>query len=130
MLVSQKFYEKDFIDETSSKEAYLKACTWVAKNILAKTSKVEASKVTWKIYNVTKDLPTFRLELFVSYEEEEVSTQMCSVCKELHSSFFINENFNCDRCNKEAYRKKINTKLTTGCTWFKEQLSKMLESYN
>lgn len=129
MNISQKFYEKEFSND-SPKQAYLDACEWIAKNILSKSSKVEVTKIAWRIVKTSKDFPTFRLELFVAYDEEEVSSNVCSVCKELHSAFFVNEEYNCTRCNKEAYRKKLKTKLDTGCTWFNELISKMLEKYN
>lgn len=130
MYVSQIFYSRDFVNK-DAKKAYLKACEWVAKNVLSKTSKVEVSKVTWRISRVSSEsLPTFKLELFVTYDESEVSDRMCSVCKELHASFFINEDFNCSRCNKEAYRKKIKSKLDIGSSYFKEQIRQVLEKYN
>ena len=130
MNVSQQFFSKDFADDVP-KEAYLKACAWVAKVVLSKSSKVEVSNLTWKISPVSKtDLPTYRLELFVTYDEEDVNSSMCEVCKQLHSSFFSNNEFNCSKCNKEAYRKREQQKLDVGCGWYNETISKMLNEYN
>lgn len=130
MQVSQQFYEKEFLDENSKKQAYLKTCEWVAKNLLSKTSKVEVSKITWRITDAEKDLPTYKLELFVTYDEDEINNNMCEVCKQMHSAFYSNKTYTCGNCNKDAYRKKMQQKLDTGCGWFKEQVSKVLDSYN
>ena len=130
MLVSEKFYQKDFVDEISSKAAYLKACEWVAKNILSKTSQVEVTKVSWRIFKVEKaGLPTFRLELYTTYEEDEINNQVCNTCKEVHSSFYMNSECNCGRCNKEAYRRKIKSKLSIGSGYFKEKLDRTLDKF-
>ena len=121
MICIQKFYERDFKDE-DSKKAYLKASKFVASNVISKGSKVEVSKVTWDIVRVEGDLPTFRLTLYYKFDDTEFMKKSCDVCKEFHKSFFINENFNCSRCNKVGYEKQLEQKLLIGSEYFRKLL--------
>ena len=117
----KKFYERDFKSD-DSKKAYLKACKFVASNIISKGSKVEVSKVTWDVVRVEGDLPTFRLTLYYKFDDKEFMKQTCDACKKFHKSFFINENFNCNRCNKVGYEKNIEQKLLIGTDYFRKLL--------
>ena len=121
----QKFYERAFRDE-DPKKAYLKASKSVASNIISKGSKVEVSKVTWDVVRVEGDLPTFRLTLYYKFDDTEFMKQTCEACKQFHKSFFINENFNCSRCNKVGYEKNIEQKLLIGAEHFKKKLDNEL----
>ena len=95
MICIKPFYEREF-KAKKSKDAYLKACKFVASNIISASSKVEVSKVTWDIVRVSNDddLPTFRLTLYYKFDDTEFMKQTCEACKQFHKSFFINENFN------------------------------------
>lgn len=121
MICIQKFYERDFKDE-DPKKAYLKASKFVASNIISKGSKVEVSKVTWDVVRVEGDLPTFRLTLYYKFDDTDFMKQTCDACKQFHKSFFINENFNCSRCNKVGYEKNIEQKLLIGTEYFRKLL--------
>ena len=122
MIHIKKFYERRF-SAKDSKEAYLKACKFVASNIISKASKVEASKVTWDVTKVDSDgLPTFMLTLYIKFDDTEFMKKTCNACKEFHKSFFINENFNCDRCNKVGYERNLEQKLEISASWFRKVL--------
>ena len=130
MLHIQKFYERSFRAE-NSKDAYLKACKFVASNIISKGSKVEASKVTWDIIRVDTeegDLPTFMLSLYYKFDDTEFMKSTCEACKEFHKLFFINEDFNCSRCNKIGYERNLNQKLSIGSEYFKKMLDDELNN--
>ena len=117
----KKFYEREFRDE-DPKKAYLKASKFVASNIISKGSKVEVSKVTWDVVRVDGDLPTFRLTLYYKFDDTKFMEQTCEACKQFHKSFFINENFNCNRCNKVGYEKNIEQKLMIGSEYIRKML--------
>ena len=121
MIYIQKFYERDFKDE-DPKKAYLKASKFVASNIISKGSKVEVSKVTWDVVRVEGDLQTIRLTLYYKFDDTDFMKQTCDACKQFHKSFFINENFNCNRCNKVGYEKNIEQKLLIGTDYFRKLL--------
>ena len=124
-----EFYKRDFKAETS-KDAYLKACKFVASNIISEDSKVEASKVTWTVQKVDNpdksSLPTFRLTLFYTFDDSKLMKMTCDACKEFHKSFFINENFNCNRCNKVGYEKNVKKSLSIGVEHIKKVLDNEL----
>ena len=129
MRISEKCYSRDFVNE-NPKQAYLDACEWVAKTILNKNAKLDVKNLLWNISRVeSSKTPTFRIEIHVSYDENDISNKTCELCQSVHSSFFINENYNCSRCNKEAYRKRLVQKTTTGCEFFKEKISRVLDKY-
>ena len=132
MNISTKFYEADFRSETP-KAAYLKACEFVAKHVLSGNSKVEVDKVTWQVKRTddrsVHNLPTFQLTLFYVYDEEVVNEQNCKVCKEAHHSYFINENFNCNRCNKSTYRLRMEEKIGIGADYFNKLLGDELNKF-
>lgn len=120
MLYIEKFYEREF-KAKDSKEAYLKACKFVASNIVSKDSKVEVTKVVWDVVRIEdkeENLPTFRLTLYFKFDDTEFMQQTCNACKQFHKSFFINENYNCSRCNKVGYESNIKNKLSIGASYF------------
>lgn len=119
----KKFYERKFRAQ-DSKEAYLRACKFVATNIISEGSKVEASKVVWDVIKIKEDedLPTFQLSLYYKFDDTEFMNQTCNACKEFHKSFFINENYNCNRCNKVGYEKNVNQKLMVGAEYLRKML--------
>ena len=124
MLIIEKFYERDF-KAKKAKNAYMKACRFVAANVMSKGSKVEASKVVWDIKRENEDsddLPTFRLTLYYKFDDKEHMERTCNSCKEFHKSFFINENYNCSRCNKVGYQKSIREKLSIATEYFRKVL--------
>lgn len=131
MVYIEKFYERNFKAE-NAKDAYLKACSFVASNILSKKSKVEATKVTWDVTNVSEEggLPTFRLSLYYKFDDTEFMHQTCEACKQFHKSFFINENFNCDKCNKVGYEKNVKQKLMIGAEYLRKKLEDELMGFN
>ena len=101
-----KFYSKTFNGPTM-KDAYLKACKWVATNILADD---EISKdVMWRIIK-SKDLPTVELELYGMVNDSEHVSQFCRSCKQFHTLFYINQQQNCNCCNMKAYRSQAEEK--------------------
>ena len=121
----QKFYEREFRDE-DPKKAYLKASKFVEPNIISKGSKVEVSQVMCDVVRVDGDLPTFRLTLYYKFDDTKFMEQTCEACKQFHKSFFINENFNCNRCNKVGYEKNIEQKLMIGADYLRQLLDNEL----
>ncbi len=108
MLISMKFFEKLFKGE-NYKEAYTKSTKWIANNVL----KVEIKDVTFKISKITDkdDLPTIKLELFAGLDSNELKNHRCTVCKEFHKSFYINQEYNCNACKMKGYLDEAEQKL-------------------
>lgn len=110
MKLAVKFFQMTFTNE-SKKEAYLECCMWVARNIIGKI-KVEMGEIMQSVtIKKDADLPTFILELYSTVNDEEQIKDFCNVCKEFHTCFYMNQQFNCDACNVTSYRTKMNDKL-------------------
>lgn len=128
MLYIRKIFEKTFKGKTS-KDAYLHACKFVASKVISKASKVEAGKIVWDIAKEEDDeasLPTFRLTLYHKFDDAEFSKLTCKSCKQFHKSFFINEQYDCNRCKKAGYLKQVEEKLSIGAEYSKRKIDEEL----
>lgn len=91
-----------------SKDAYLEASKWLANNIISKDYK----NIIWKIDKLgNTELPTFKLSLYCEYEITTLFKSRCKACKEFHSSFYINQQLNCDACNAKGLMDHTKEKL-------------------
>ena len=121
ILYSQPFGRKVF-EGVSIKNAYMKACKWYASNVIAKD----------KLHNVQveyiKDTKanTVTIILYAVLSEADVKEQHCQCCKEMHHSFFINEDTHCDRCSVAGYQRRLEQKLSVKLSYYKELLGKIL----
>lgn len=104
----------------NSKETYLKACKWIAKNIVSKED--EFGDITFSIKKMIKaGLPTFRVTLYASLDESEENNRMCTACKEVHNSFFKNSEM-CGTCRKEAFRARVTDRIAIKAQYIKERM--------
>ena len=120
MLYTVKFYEKEF-RSSNRKDAYLKACKWVAQNVMAKET--EIGETIWKIAEVKPDYPVFKLELYCTIDSDEHNSKFCDLCKKFHTAFYVNEEYNCDRCNKKVFEERMNEMLIIKRQYRKERLN-------
>lgn len=103
MKYSVKIFEKSFSDEVS-KDAYLKACKWLAKNLYSKDELAEMIHV-----NVKKEesqLPTFVVSLYLVNDENECKECHCKKCRTISTVFYQVEKPDCDHCKMNAYMKR------------------------
>ena len=125
---NENIFTKKFRGE-NQKDAYLKACKWLAVNVV---SKDELNRnVT---YNISKfedetQLPSVELKIQVVIEESIAKERHCEICKETHKSFFINEQFNCNECKLNSYHKRCENLINEKKLHIKELLKKSLEGY-
>lgn len=119
---SEKFFTKKFSDERS-KDAYLKACKWLAKYVLSKESM--QSNVEFSIEKI--DSSTFQLNLYVVLSEDELRQRHCQICKDTHSSFYISEQTNCEWCKLKAYHRRADEMLNIKKEHYKSILRASVE---
>lgn len=125
MQISLEFFRKDFTSKKDFKTAYLKACKWAAQNII---SKVEIGETFWRIEKVKDaDLPTCRIVLYAMLEDTDITESFCKACKSFHTAFFVNQEFDCNRCKMQAYKKQIQQKLDIKKAYRKEKLKHVLD---
>lgn len=116
---SEEFAKKKFAAETM-KEAYLKAAKWVATYVL---SKIELQSVIIG-YEKDKQYPIITVHLYASLPEQEVKDQHCKCCEEMHHTFFINENNNCNICAVAGFQNRIQQKIKLKTSYYRELLKK------
>lgn len=119
MILSEKLFEKLFSSK-NTKDAYMKACKWIAMNIL---NKVETGDITYKVTRVESSLPTFKLELFINLEEKEFRDNRCKRCKEFHKLFYINQDYNCSACRMMGYVDEAKERLKAKKTYKNSKLN-------
>lgn len=124
MFYTQQFGKKTFRGE-STKDAYMKACKWYATNVIAK-DKLHHIYVE---YTKEKDGKAVTMILYASISENEVMDQHCMCCKEMHHSFFINEDTHCDRCSVISFQRRIQQKLAIKIDYYKGILRGIVEEH-
>ena len=119
---SEEFFKKEFADE-SMKAAYLKACKWYATNVL---SKDELHNVQVEFEKDNKgEFPTVVIHLFAVLSEDELRKKYCEICKESHSTFYMNQNYNCNRCEANAYQRRMDDRLRIKLEYYRQLISKV-----
>lgn len=121
MKYSKRIYTKSF-SAGEPKEAYLKLCKWLSKNVISKGD--EIGEVTFSIKRLPDDLPTFELSLYVSLDEGVINKENCEICKETHNLFYANQVYNCNACREQAYRKRMENKITIKAQYIKERIKR------
>ena len=116
ILYTECFYKKKFAAKTM-KDAFLKASKWVASNIIAR---VELKDVQVKYEKQEEQLPTICIYLYAGLDEGELRKRHCNICKEMHHSFFIDENTNCDWCTTKAYQRRTNEMIKEKKLYYKK----------
>lgn len=121
---SREFFKKSFSAE-SMKSAYLSAVKWYSTNVL---SKAEFINVHVQFIKEDKELPTITVHLFAVQDgEKDVMTYHCKCCKDMHHSFFINEDTHCDRCSALGFQNRLEQNINIKRDYYKEMLRKQLE---
>lgn len=119
---SQEFFKKSFTAD-SMKSAYMLAVKWYSTNVL---SKAEFINVHVQFIKEDKEeFPTITIHLFAVQDgEKDVMAQHCECCREMHHSFFINEDTHCNRCSALGLQKRLEQKMDVKKSWYKELLRK------
>lgn len=122
VVYSKEFFKKKFSAETM-KAAYMNACKWYATNVLSKDElhnvQVEFEK------NSKGEFPTVVIHLFAVLNENELRERYCKLCRESHSLFYMNQNFNCNRCEAKAYQARTDDMLRVKLEYYRQLISKV-----
>lgn len=120
---SEEFYKRQFTAD-NMKSAYMLAVKWYATNVL---SKDELHNVHVE-FEKDKQSPTVTIHLFAVLDKEtDVMEQHCACCKEMHHSFFINEDAACNRCSALGFQNRLERKIQIKRDYYKELLRKRVE---
>lgn len=119
---SREFYKKSFTAD-DMKTAYLSAVKWYSTNVLSKAEFVNVH--VQFIKEDEAEFPTITIRLFAVQDgEKDVMSHHCQCCKDMHHSFFINEDTNCDRCSALGFQKRLEQKINIKRDWYRELLKK------
>lgn len=111
MEYSEKIFEKKFSDKVS-KNAYLKACKWLATHVYNKVELVDFIRVKIKKENEDENqFPTFAVTLYATIDGKEIDERFCKKCKQMYSIFYSVDKPKCEECKKHAYCLELNRQL-------------------
>ena len=120
---SREFYKKSFSADTM-KAAYLSAVKWYSTYVLSK-DEFENVQVQFIKDSKNGEFPTITVHLFAVQDgEKDVMAHHCKCCKEMHSSFFINEDTHCNRCSALGFQNRLEQKINIKKDFYKELLRK------
>ena len=104
---SVKICEKTFEDEIS-KQAYLKACKWLAVNIYSSEGYSDFISVRVKKLDHKREDTTykFKVELFFTVDFESEQQVFCNNCKQSVNTFFGSA-APCSTCRLTPFLKKL-----------------------
>jgi hypothetical protein len=122
---SEEFAKKIF-SANNMKDAYLKAVKWYSSNIISKDELSKGITCSFEKDYTNKQSPSIILHLYANIELDVVEKRHCDICKETHSSFYMNSEYNCDRCNMKAYQRRQDKSLKTKLMFYKNKLIDVL----
>ena len=117
MYITAKICSFDITAE-SEKEAYIKGCKKAASMVASKKYKNTSMKVERSREGVLTFTILTNIDLGQDYK------MFCKMCKEMHCSFYINENYNCDSCNLKAFLNRIEEKAKVSKSFYKREFTK------
>ena len=121
---SKEFFKKKFSAE-SMKAAYMNACKWYATNVL---SKDELHNVLVEfVKEKNEQFPTVTIHLSATLSEDELRERYCKICRESHSLFYMNQNYNCNRCEAKAYQTRTDDMLRVKLEYYRELLRRSVK---
>ena len=115
---SEKFFGISFSDKIS-KQAYLKACKWLAVNVWGKE---ELSKyVTASIRkNSSYTLPTFDVDLYITMDGHEKEGEYCQKCRSLHTVMYSIDRPECGTCRLRGCMDHMHGNIKSLVSFWKE----------
>ena len=99
----------------NEKEAYLKGCKKVAKYIASK----KYTKFSMTVDRVGSLDNSFLFTLYADLDLNSEMNHYCKMCKEYHCSFYVNEEYNCSRCNLKNFMDRVKEKSNTSKNFYK-----------
>lgn len=106
-----------YISAGSEKEAYLKGCKQLAKYLASKKYK----NLSFKIER-TKEENGFIFTIFSNLDLGKEQRDFCKVCREFHCNFYVNEEYNCNRCNLKSFLVRAEQKARVSKNFYNKRI--------
>ena len=104
------------VSADDKKEAYIKGFKRAAKYIASPNYR----NISCKIESL--DDTSFLFSLYVNIDISEELSHFCKMCKIYHSSFFVNEDYNCSRCNLRTFIDRSAKKANVSKKFYEEKM--------
>ena len=115
---SEKFFEISFSDKIS-KQAYLKACKWLAVNVWGNEGL--SGYVTADIHkDPSYTLPTFNVGLYITIDGKEWAGEYCGKCRRLHTVMYSIDRPECGTCRLKGCMDHMHGGMKNIKTFWKE----------
>ena len=108
------------IEAESEKEAYIKGCKRMAKYVASKKYKLISSKID----RIPGRANAFEFTLLSNIDLGSDMREFCKMCKEFHCSFYINEDYNCSRCNLKSFMEREQQKARVSKNYYKQEIQR------
>lgn len=106
------------ITANSEKDSYIKGCKQLAKYMASKKYK----NLSFKIERASGNENTFIFTMFTNLDLGEEQKIFCKTCRDYHCSFFVNEDYNCSRCNLRSFLEKAEQKSRISKSFYKREM--------
>lgn len=120
MKYTEKVMHIDF-SGVDAKSTYLKACKWLATNIVSKEK--EFGEVQYSINKTKQNPATFRVTVYAALDQQDVEDSMCNACREAHRLFYKNSEF-CGTCGMQTFIRRMKEKIDIKMLFLKSRISK------
>ena len=101
------------ITSSDISKAYANGCKKIAK-----ISKDKRITFNVEIINET----TIKFNLYTNIDMNGMQRDFCKMCKEFHCSFYINEEYNCNRCNLKSFISRLAHTANVSKAYYKSRL--------
>lgn len=105
------------IKADTEKEAYIKGCKQLARFMASK----KYTNLTFKIERT--EIPNeFIFTMYTNIDLSEEQRKFCQLCKEYHCSFYVNEEYNCSRCNLKNFLSRARSRTEISKNFYKKEM--------
>lgn len=103
----------------NEKEAYLKGCKKFAKFIASR----KYTNISVRVRRLEQNPNVFLFTFYTNSDLTEQKKKFCKLCKEYHSSFFVNEEYNCSRCNLNTFLSRVESKERVSKNFYLKEMN-------
>lgn len=109
----------EILTGSTYEQAYLKGCKKFASFLNGDTISMKIGKVPFEKGDEVKKV---KFTFYTNLDMADLQKQFCKVCKEFHCNFYVNEEYNCSRCNLKSYLARLRSATTVSKTYCRHKL--------
>lgn len=109
----------EIITGSTYEQAYIKGCKRFASFMNGETITLKIEKIP---VEKGDEIRKVKFSFYTNLDMAEFQKHYCKVCKEFHCNFYINEEYNCSRCNLKSYLSRLRSATTVSKTHCRHKL--------